>query len=429
MRRIRIANQRLSNNEKSFLNEDYTPSGSTTSVTVVSNLTFADNDILVVGEVGDEKTEAKDVTGTSGDTIITISAALKFSHNKTTTVYKSRYNQVSIERAVTSVGSFSEIVLTDIQWDKLETLYEDVNGTDSHSYRFRLYNSLSAEYSEYSPTITGSGFARGQVGKMIQNVRRKIKDPNKQRFADAEIIEKLQDGQVDIQSNIPNLWFLRVDTYKGSNGIATVASSDTYDLDVYTDLNYVDKIRYSFVLGSVNKLYDLEKKSEIEFDQYIFDANSRTETDRVLRYKFLPPDASSDKGYIVVDPVPTTTDCTFYPIYYKKFTELADVSDTTELPFPEMLEDYAAWKLSELLGNFEKAKQYKALYTGPDDESKADGLTGLAKLRKHNDRLKREQGYGRSLFRFRGRRPNNYYTRYGDSSTADYYRENFSDPD
>jgi hypothetical protein len=106
---------------------------------------------------------------------------------------------------------------------------------------------------------------------------------------------------------------------------------------------------------------------------------------------------------------------------------LSDISDITECPFPEILEDYATWKLAHIIGKMDVAKQYQAMYAGPDDETRTDSLTGLAKLRKHNDRIKREQGYGRSLVKFRGRQPNNYYSRYADTASRDYQRENFSD--
>lgn len=423
-RKIRIGNPRLLGSEKTFLNEDYT---SGVNLTVISNLGFALNDIAIVGEVGEEKTEGEKISSISDNSTIVLNSALKFSHNKTLAVYKSSYDQISIERAVTSVGSFSEIALIDIQWDKFESIYIDENGSNLHSYRFRFYNQYSSTYSEYSPTITGIGFTRKSVGRMIINVRRKIKDPDKNRFADSEIIEKLQDGQTDVQTNIPKLHFLKVDTYRNNDGITTVAGDDEYSLDQYEDFNYLDKIKYKFVVGETARMYDLNVLPDIEFDQFIFDLNNRTSTDRILRAKLIPADSNSSNGYFQVDPVPESASCTFYPIYFSIFPELTQISDETKIPFPEILEDYAAWKLSELMGDYEKAKQYRSLYVGPDDEANADALTGLAKLRKHNEGLKRQKGYGRSLMRFRGRNPNNYYSENGDVESRDYRREWFSD--
>ena len=61
-REIRIPNPKLSDNELTYLDEDYS---SGTSLTVLSNLGFASQDIAVVGVVGDEQTEQKDVTPVS----------------------------------------------------------------------------------------------------------------------------------------------------------------------------------------------------------------------------------------------------------------------------------------------------------------------------------------------------------------------------
>ena len=60
-RRIRINNPDLSKSARSQLDSDYTTG--TLTLTVVSNLAFQDNDIIVAGEPSTEKSEASDVTG------------------------------------------------------------------------------------------------------------------------------------------------------------------------------------------------------------------------------------------------------------------------------------------------------------------------------------------------------------------------------
>ena len=183
-RRLNIPNPRLSDGEVTYLNADYT---SGVSLTVQRADIFQNDDIAVVGRVGEEQTESESVLSTTGNVTITLDAALTFDHNKGIAVYLSRWDQVSIERQITSVGTWSVLILTNIQWDKLETLYDDTNGTDLHSYRFRFYNSAGAYYSEYSPTIGGGGFSRSQVGAMVLNVRRNLRDPNRERVKDSKI--------------------------------------------------------------------------------------------------------------------------------------------------------------------------------------------------------------------------------------------------
>lgn len=415
-----MPNIRFTGSERTFLDADYT---SGTSLTVISNLGFADNDWAIVGEVGDEKTEAIDVTGTSGNATITISAAYKFSHNKTTTIYRSEWDQITLERKLTSDSSWTTLSTFNIQWDKLETIYIDTTGDDTYDYRFRFYNSLSLLSSEYSPTVAGSGFIRRSVGAMILNVRRKIKDPNRQRITDTEIIQKLSDGQIDIEGIMPRLSFLKVDTFETSTGIASAAATAKYALSSYTDFNYLAGIKYKLVSGGNTLLWELDPKTDDEFDPLMYNQGSPVSNDYTLCFKIVPPDSTSTQGYFRVYPVPETTAGTFYPVYYKKFTALTDISDFTDLIFPEILEDYAAWRIHELLGNDTQATSFKNLYYGPNSESNSDQLTGLALLKSYDDSRKRPLAKGRSLIRFRGRRLNK--STYGSIVDRDYFKEFF----
>lgn len=423
MRRIRVPNIRLSSSERTFLDENYT-AGSSTSITVTSSSGFAANDYAIVGDVGEEKTEAGLVTGTTGSTSISLSAALTFSHNKGVTIYRSEWDQIALERKLTASTTWTSLSTFNIQWDKKETLYVDSTGTNDYDYRFRFYNSTTGLYSEYSPTVAGSGFTRQSGGRMIINVRKKIRDPQRQRFTDAEILLKLQDGQTDIQTLVPELWFLRVDTYEADNGIAAIASTARYSLSTYTDLNFLSKIIYKYVSGTTEK-WELDQKSDMEFNQYDYNISTPDTDDNAQFYKLLPPDSSSDQGYFKVYPMTKTTGVgTFYPTYFRKFTNLNDISDETELPFPEILEDYAAWKLHDLMGNTEDALKYKSYYYGPNSKDRVDNLTGIALLEFHNDKRNKSLGYGRRLWNYKGARGRkNYFP--SATRNRDYIKENY----
>jgi hypothetical protein len=78
-RRIRIVNPDLVNSERTILDADYS---SGTSLTVKSNYGFQNGDILVIEQPSTEKAESSTVSGTTGNTTVTIDSALKFSHQK-----------------------------------------------------------------------------------------------------------------------------------------------------------------------------------------------------------------------------------------------------------------------------------------------------------------------------------------------------------
>ena len=387
-------------------------------------MNFSDNNIAVIGNVGDELTEQEDVTGVSGDTSITLSAALAFDHNKGTPVYISEWDQVNIER--NDGSGFSSIIVIDIQWDKLETIYSDTNGSSTATYRFRFYNSAAQIYSEYSPSISGGGFDRNQVGAMILNVRKKIRDPNREKISDSYIIQLLGDAQTTISGIRHDWWFLKVDIFEGGTSITAVAGQRKYDLDVYTDFNYLHRIRYHFAPSTNNLLYDLIPKPDEEFDRFMQD-RAATNNDNVLYFKQSPPDSNSDVGYFIVYPVPSTTAGIFYPIYFKKMNTLNDIADETNIPFPEVLEDYASWQIHEELGNEDEAKRYKNRFFGnPPRGFLQQEVTGLALLQTYQRNRNMPTNFPRSLVRYRGRRQARNY--YGEGLVGnDYYKENYQD--
>lgn len=422
MRSIRIPNPRLSNNEKTFLDADYSTG---TALTVISSAFFAANNYAVIGEVGEEKTEQSKVSAIPSSTGLTIGTAYNLTHNKTTPVYQSVWNQIILEYNDNAGSGWVAITAFDIQWDKLETLYLHSAGGDAYSYRFRFYNSANVVYSEYSPTVSGAGFGPLQVGAMVISVRKKIRDVNRQRYTDTDIIDLLQAGQDQVQIEIPKLWCAKTDTFETGTGIAGTASEDTYSLATYTDLLYLSKIRYKYVSGSTTQLWDLKGKSEDEFDVYQVQQNVRLD-DNVRYVKLLPPTASNTKGSFKVFPIQKTSSVgTYYPVYYRKLTTLNTIDDTTELPFPQVLEDYAAWRLHQLMGNKAQAEIFKNLYSGPDNSDRGrEPLTGIALLKMHNANAEKiSSGQPKSLWNFRGRTKGALY----NGMNHDYIKENYID--
>ena len=92
--KIKVSNPDLSGEERTYISSDYS---SGTTLTVGNNEGFTTSWYVVVGEPGQEKTEAAQIASTTGSTTITISSALKFAHAKSTPVYLSQWNQLCFE--------------------------------------------------------------------------------------------------------------------------------------------------------------------------------------------------------------------------------------------------------------------------------------------------------------------------------------------
>jgi len=392
MRRLRIPIVDLSASEKSYLDADYTAG---TALTVVNNYGFELNDIAIVGEGGEEKSESQTVTGQTGHNTVNITTALKFTHNKNCVVYRFEYDQIEIYRYRAAVWSL--ISTSNIQWDKKETLYVDDTSLGGDLYKFRYKNSLSLAVSDYSPTLSAGGLASDTAGFAIREIR-KIVDPERQIVSDAELIRQFNRLKEYIQGMRENWWFLLVDTYKAGVGIPTVANTDTYSLATYTDLNSVSVLRYKYNDGVTLNVYNLtyEPKIVLEYNQRDVDINNND--DWAEQYTLLPADATSPQGYIRIWPTSKTAAYgTFYPDYYKKMAAMDDITDSLEVPNPQIFIDYGLGYVYRIMGEDTKARAY-------GDENSGYVKKGLEILIKQDDSKKRATGQPRSLKTGRGRK-------------------------
>lgn len=432
MRKLRIPNPILVTNERTYFDQDYS-SGNT--AIVVSSFTFAVNDIIIAGNVGEKKTEQTYISSLTPPTQFGITPAYNFDHVKGTTIYRSDYDYMSIEGQPQN-GIFSLIQQVLIQWDKPETLFLHTVGDDTWNYRFRFYNSKLNVYSEYSPTIPGSGFTRQQVGQLVLNVRKKIRDVNRIRYSDQDIIYQLQDAQNEVITLIPKLWFLYVDTWETATltgfgnvtnfgtGIPSVQNTTKYSLASWSDIHHIDKIRYYYNNGGAFLLWDLQPLPAVDFDRFLYNQN-RIKNDIILSCKILPPDANSNQGYFEVDPVNLTNNVGyFYPVYWRKPITLVNMGTVSDFPYPEILEDYAAWKFHTFMGNDTDAKIYKDLFYGPSSETVDQSISGIKMLQTYNNSLGKASGYGKNLWNYRGKRGTGNFFGKGIVS-RDFYKENY----
>lgn len=445
MRKISLSNPSLINNEKTYLDSDYV---STNTTILLSSYTFNTNDIVVIGNPGEKITEGDILQGVTPPNTFILSSALHFNHIKGTPVFKSGWDNFSVEGYSGSIQNWQVLSfgtspandfmgnpLVPIQWDKLQSILFHTAGDDTWSYRYRMYNSVLQVFSEYSPTLTGAGFSRQQVGQMILNTRKKIRDVNRVRFNDNDIIALFNDAQVDAVTLVPKLWFLLVDTWESSTrdpygnilnsgtGLKTTPLVDKYPLSTWSDIDIIDKIKYYYTqpTGGAFLLWDLQPMADIDFDRYLYNQN-RFKTDIVLSFKItVDPSAGTS---IVIDPMPLNGGGIIYPRYWKNPSTLVEITDKTDFIFPQLLEDYAAWRLHQFMGNDEEAVQYKHLYYGPDSVTPDQKLTGIKLLQKDNNMIRRANGYGRKLWNYRGKRGAGNFFGQG-LVNRDFIKENF----
>lgn len=360
---------------------------------------------MVAGEIGEELTENRQISTLSGNETININSAFRFSHPKDAPLYKVHWDFISIEGRSSSAGSFAELTEIGIQWDHKDSIYYHSDGTSTWEYRFRFRNSSLLTYSEYSPTVTGTGYDRNSLGYMLRQIRKIIQDKERKLVSDDEIIRFINQAQDIIQGVRPDWWFLR----NTNSSTTTTAGTNQYALPSGVGVRgTVDTILYNFDDGTTNELYQLKFVPRIEFDYLARDQRNddTIRDDYVKDYTIEEGDSTSEVGYYRVWPIPKTTDRgTFTVRYFEEMTDLDDVADETQVPIPALLEDYAIAMIEKIRGREEIAKVYEDRFWGPAGKVQdRRSLTGIALLEQLNSKQKRPQGQPRSLKTFNGRR-------------------------
>lgn len=154
------------------------------TLTVESIATFADNDFLIIGNLGEERTEIVQINGTPSGTTLTLQANTVHRHEKGTPVYLTNYNQIDFYQGATNVGSASTTLTATtpfaLQVDQMDTIYDDTSNTTGFGF-YRWYNSETTTYGSYSDAIPYAGYdldAASNIFERALSVAGEVVNPN-----------------------------------------------------------------------------------------------------------------------------------------------------------------------------------------------------------------------------------------------------------
>lgn len=104
------------------------------------------NSYIIIGEMGQPKTDIRQVTSITGKTTITLKSDSKtqFAYDEGEKVRKIPYNQIKIYRSNTQGGTYSLLATVDMTVNKEFTLYDDSTGDETKWYKMIYYNSTTA---------------------------------------------------------------------------------------------------------------------------------------------------------------------------------------------------------------------------------------------------------------------------------------------
>lgn len=130
---------------------DNLAAGSTTG-SVINNIDFASNNLILIGEYGKEEAEIVTCSGITGNTQVNFSTT-KFAHAKGTVITKIEYNQYVLDRSTTETGTFSSINTANLAVDEFQNMFVDITASVSSWYKYRYYDTALVTYSDYSDPI------------------------------------------------------------------------------------------------------------------------------------------------------------------------------------------------------------------------------------------------------------------------------------
>lgn len=250
------------NREYTYLTAVAAVADTTITVRAVDTNAWADNDYIVVGEIGSGNAEIMQVNGAVSDgTSLTIdrsgsAGGLRYAHAANEPVYRLDYNKIEFSRAVTETGSKTVLATNEIQVDNLFTRYEDINNNTGFGF-VRFKNDTTSNFSSYSDGIPYTGYTPKSLGRMQRSVRRLLNEPALDQVTDDDIIEEINEKQRDIAHE--RLWPFYEDTFSDS----TVAYQKAYTID--------SDIAFGKVHNVTVKSQPLAKIDTVRFDMLQWD--------------------------------------------------------------------------------------------------------------------------------------------------------------
>lgn len=331
--------------EKSYLNTSY--SVGTTSIVVKNNDRFAANDRIMLGEMGQEKTEVVTVSNAAADGVTLTIGATLFSHEADTPVYRLRFDQVRFYRSTTTAtGTYTLLATVNLDVDNanLSTLYDDTSGLPAYFYKMSVYHSISTLESTASDPIGGSGWQRYQVGNIIDEILQEVSDVNEVHVTRSEVLGYFNDVNDELQTNVSKPYdFLR------TRAVYPRTATQNY-LDFPTDSNgrqimwKFERMDYNYIDSTTspttNTTQTIPVIGEAEFRNTYMDNTNNATTQVDTTPEAMCLDTAVDR-FRFSAPAATTLANVFYLYYWKYFNIINSEGDIIETPTAKIYKLYA----------------------------------------------------------------------------------------
>ena len=345
-----------------------------TTLTVYSIADFAIDQVLLIGEFGQEGSEiikTHSATAPTGTTVTLLSALTK-SHPKDTKVYVIPYDQAQFYQATTTTGDKTLLSTKDINEESTETTYDDTTYTSGYFFT-RFYNSINSNYSDYSDPIPYAGFGSNTVGYIVNMVMKELKKEFSDTLTYDMLIDEINSCLRFVRGKLKKWSNLQVFNYELDSALV----EDDYTWTLPTD--YYDKnsnrSMLQIWLEDQDNLSYIDKQ---EFDDYDRDTDAGTPKFYTVYdgSVYITPKVHSD---YVGDSI--------YMDYYTDITEVDTDADEITLARHDMIKHWLKWAVRNIT---EK--------NGVPDYADGDWLMFQSIL---NDAIRRESSGKKSKWSYR----------------------------
>lgn len=223
---------------------------------------FADNDWLIVGEIGTPNAEVLQINAAVTDgTSITVdqggAGGARFAHSADEPVYRIDYNYLQLYRSATENGAKTTLATVEIQPQSYESGYEDKLNTTGYGF-VRFYNTFTGALSPYSDAIPYQGQSARSLAKMISKIRTLCDEKDDDFISDSEINAAINDKQRDILNE--RLWTFNEVVYSASGVL------NQFQYDKPETIKTLHTVRYN--------TEPLAKISQAQWEMYNWNTNT-----------------------------------------------------------------------------------------------------------------------------------------------------------
>ncbi len=318
------------------------------TLTMWSNVGFAENDYIVVGEVGSESAQIVRITALTNDDQVTVTPAIKFAQTIDAPIARIAYNQIKVYKSSTETGTYALLVTVEIGIDELKTFYSHTTGLSTDYYKFSYYHDQGALETALSGAISSAGPLFYSLQSITDRVLSILPDKSTRdnyRPYVAEWINGFYEEQRNLILQGDDQYFLQ-------SLLAQPLIADQQEYSLPTNCTYIERLDFSY--DSTN--YEKATPERLNSAEPSGTDERQIKTGGIYSQEDPFYYLSANKFGARPKPI---VDGLYSVWYYKLFTPLTNPGDVLERPFQsysKMFVEYGRSKVYARIGDKESER-------------------------------------------------------------------------